>query len=53
VERALTLPGDRDAIRWQASQVALDMVRMHLLYNAGETKLSSKAQSRISKKTSF
>src|ERR1700737_2132349 len=47
VERALTLPGDRDAIRWQASQVALDMVRMHLLYNAGEPKLSSKAQGRI------
>jgi nicotinamide-nucleotide amidase len=47
VERALTLPGDRDAIRWQASQVALDMVRVHLLYNAGEGKLSSKAQSRI------
>jgi nicotinamide-nucleotide amidase len=46
-ERALTLPGDRDAIRWQASQVALDMVRMHLLYNAGERKLSSKAQNRI------
>jgi len=52
-ERALTLPGDRDAIRWQASQVALDMVRMHLLYNAGEGKLSPKAQSRISKKTTF
>ena len=48
-ERALTLPGDRDAVRWQASQVALDMVRMHLLYNAGEGKLSAKAQSRISK----
>jgi nicotinamide-nucleotide amidase len=47
VERAVTLPGDRDAIRWQASQVALDMVRMHLLYNAGERKLSSKAQNRI------
>ncbi|HTG26852.1 MAG TPA: competence/damage-inducible protein A [Methylomirabilota bacterium] len=53
VERALTLPGDRDAIRWQASQVALDMVRRYLLYGAGESKLSSKAQSRISKKTSF
>jgi len=53
VERALTLPGDRDAIRWQASQVALDMVRMHLLYSAGETKRSPKAQSRISKKTNF
>jgi competence/damage-inducible protein CinA-like protein len=47
VERAVALPGDRDAIRWQASQVALDMVRMHLLYNAGEAKLSSKAQGRI------
>jgi len=47
VERAVTLPGDRDSIRWQASQVALDMVRMHLLYNAGEAKLSSKAQGRI------
>src|ERR1700688_423149 len=49
VERALTLPGDRDAIRWQASQVALDMVRIHLLYNAGEAKLSS-TQNRMSKK---
>ena len=47
VERALTLPGDRDAIRWQASQVALDMVRLHLLYSAGERMLSSKAQNRI------
>jgi nicotinamide-nucleotide amidase len=52
-ERAVTLPGDRDGIRWQASQVALDMVRIHLLYNAGEGNLSSKAQSRISKKTTF
>jgi nicotinamide-nucleotide amidase len=51
-ERAVTLPGDRDAIRWQASQVALDMVRIHLLYNAGEGKLSSKAHSRISKTNS-
>jgi nicotinamide-nucleotide amidase len=53
VERAMALPGDRDAIRWQASQVALDMVRMHLLYGAGEAKLSSKAKNRISKKSSF
>jgi nicotinamide-nucleotide amidase len=53
VERALTLPGDRDAIRWQASQVALDMVRMYLLYGATDGKLSSKPQNRISKKTSF
>jgi nicotinamide-nucleotide amidase len=26
-------PGDREAVRWQASQMALDMVRVHLLYN--------------------
>ena len=32
-ERAARFPGDREAIRWQASQVALDLVRMHFLYN--------------------
>jgi nicotinamide-nucleotide amidase len=32
-ERGLRFPGDREAIRWQASQVALDMVRIHFLYN--------------------
>ncbi len=26
-------PGDREAIRWQASQIALDMVRVHFLYS--------------------
>ena len=26
-------PGDREAIRWHASQMALDMVRVHFLYN--------------------
>ena len=31
-ERGLRLPGDRDRIRWQASQAALDMVRRHFLY---------------------
>jgi nicotinamide-nucleotide amidase len=35
-ERGATLPGDRESIRWQASQLALDMVRMHFLYNGGE-----------------
>ncbi|MBZ5702051.1 MAG: competence/damage-inducible protein A [Acidobacteriia bacterium] len=30
--RALLFPGDREAIRWQASQIALDMVRVHFLY---------------------
>ncbi len=33
-ERSLRLPGDRDRIRWQASQAALDMVRRHFLYAA-------------------
>ena len=32
-ERALRFPGDREMIRMQASQAALDMVRLHFLYN--------------------
>jgi nicotinamide mononucleotide (NMN) deamidase PncC len=32
-ERAVRFPGDRDMVRLQASQAALDMVRMHFLYN--------------------
>jgi nicotinamide-nucleotide amidase len=32
-ERALRLPGDREMVRMQASQAALDMVRVHFLYN--------------------
>jgi nicotinamide-nucleotide amidase len=32
-DRAARFPGDREAIRWQASQVALDLVRVHFLYN--------------------
>jgi len=32
-ERGLRFPGDRESIRFQASQVALDMVRMHFFYN--------------------
>lgn len=35
-ERGVRFPGDREAIRWQASQVALDMVRVHFLYNGKE-----------------
>src|SRR6202008_1083906 len=31
-ERALHFPGDRDRIRWYASQAALDMVRRYYLY---------------------
>jgi len=32
-ERGARFPGDRDSIRWQASQVGLDLVRIHFLYN--------------------
>jgi nicotinamide-nucleotide amidase len=32
-EREVRFPGDRESIRFQASQVALDMVRVHFLYN--------------------
>ena len=35
-ERGTRLPGDREAIRWHAAQLALDMVRVHFLYNGGE-----------------
>jgi hypothetical protein len=34
-ERLVHLPGDREAIRFYASQIALDMVRMNYLYRAG------------------
>lgn len=43
VERGVTLPGDRESIRFQASQVALDIVRMHFLYNGEPTSRSSRA----------
>ena len=32
-ERLVHLPGDREGIRFYASQIALDMVRMHYLYD--------------------
>jgi len=32
-ERRVNFPGDREMIRMQASQAALDMVRIHFLYN--------------------
>jgi nicotinamide-nucleotide amidase len=32
-ERGVLFPGDREMIRQQASQAALDMVRVHFLYN--------------------
>jgi nicotinamide-nucleotide amidase len=31
-ERAVCFPGERDRIRWQASQTALDLVRRYFLY---------------------
>jgi len=33
-ERLVHLPGDREAIRFYASQIALDMVRLHLLFQS-------------------
>jgi nicotinamide-nucleotide amidase len=33
-ERAVLYPGERDRIRWQASQTALDLVRRYFLYAA-------------------
>jgi hypothetical protein len=32
-ERLVNLPGDREMVRFHASQVALDMVRLHFLYD--------------------
>ena len=42
-ERGMRFPGERENIRWQASQAALDLVRVHFLYNAQNgTKSSTK-----------
>ena len=43
-ERHLTFPGDREMIRMQASQAALDMVRIHFLYNGAQTSNQHGAQ---------
>ncbi len=40
-ERGVRFPGDRESIRFQASQVALDMVRIHFLYNGKQPPNSS------------
>src|SRR6202163_898924 len=40
-ERGARFPGDRESIRWQASQVALDLVRVHFLYLGQNTGKSS------------
>ncbi len=40
-ERGLRFPGERENVRWQASQTALDMVRIHFLYNGANTAKSA------------
>jgi nicotinamide-nucleotide amidase len=40
-ERGTRFPGDRESIRWQASQLALDLVRVHFLYNSQTAAKSS------------
>jgi nicotinamide-nucleotide amidase len=40
-ERGARFPGDRESIRWQASQVALDLVRVHFLYKSQNAVKSS------------
>ena len=44
-ERGTRFPGDRESIRWQASQVALDLVRVHFLYSSQTTAKSSAKRS--------
>jgi len=44
-ERGTRFPGDREAIRWHAAQLALDMVRIHFLYNGGEPPKRSSTRS--------
>ncbi len=41
-DRSVRFPGDRESIRWQASQLALDLVRVHFLY-AGQNATSKRA----------
>ena len=41
-ERGTRFPGDRESIRWQASQIALDLVRVHFLYSQTAAKSSAK-----------
>jgi nicotinamide-nucleotide amidase len=41
-ERGARFPGDRESIRWQASQIALDLVRVHFLYSQATAKSSAK-----------
>ena len=36
VERGMNFPGDRERVRWQATQTALDLVRRHFIYAGGK-----------------
>lgn len=38
-ERRFHFPGDRDMVRWQASQMALDMMRRYFLYGTQKSEL--------------
>jgi nicotinamide-nucleotide amidase len=40
-ERLVHLPGDREMIRFHASQLALDMVRIHFLYDGTQRRVTS------------
>src|SRR6266403_1925842 len=40
-ERGARFPGDRESIRWHASQAALDLVRVHFLFNTQSAAISS------------
>jgi nicotinamide-nucleotide amidase len=46
-ERRLHFPGDREMIRIQASQAALDMVRTHFLYNGTQQQTGSQVGSQF------
>jgi nicotinamide-nucleotide amidase len=36
VERGMNFPGDRERVRWQATQTALDMIRRYFIYAGGK-----------------
>jgi nicotinamide-nucleotide amidase len=46
-ERGARFPGDRESIRWQASQIALDMIRIHFLFNGSNTASSLAPTKRV------
>jgi nicotinamide-nucleotide amidase len=46
-ERRMHFPGDREMIRIQASQAALDMVRIHFLYSGAQPQLAGHVGAQI------